>query len=167
MNIVKPPKKSADRSDNDSTTLTWLLAQKEIEAVLADYAIGMDDRDTERLLSAFAEDAVLDAAKGVLEGHAAILEWAEEAFKAQTMAHLTGNHRIDIIDEKSAKGVGGGFGLSKLEDGTVVLAFARLIDRYSKINRKWRISYRKIHLMSSFKLNDPIDLIINGILMKN
>lgn len=153
---------SADRADDDGAILARLFAQKEIEAVLADYAIGLDDSDTDRFISAFHDDAVLEAAAGRVEGRAAILKWAEQVFHHRTMAHLTGNHRIEIIDERAATGVGSGYALSSQEDGTVVLAFGRLTDRYSMVNGKWRISYRNIHVMSAFKLGDTTALIING-----
>lgn len=163
--IVTLPSKSVDQLDNGRATLAKLMAQKEIEAAIANYAIGLDDRDANRFISAFHEDAVLDVAKGRLEGRPAILAWAKDLFRYQTMAHLSGNHNIDVIDENNAKGVGGAFALSSLDDGSVILAFGRLTDRYSKIDEKWRISHRRVAVMSSFKLSGATALIIDGKLL--
>lgn len=141
-----------------------LDARAGIETALADYAIGIDERDPDRWLSAFHEDAVLDVAfpQAVLKGHAEILAWAKGLFRFQSLAHLTGNHRITFIDDGRAEGICGGLGLFKLEDGTVTLASARLTDHYARRDGHWRIQHRTMRLTSCFQLNGAVDLIAQG-----
>lgn len=145
-------------------SLAGMAARQQIETALADYAIGIDDRNAERWLAAFHDDAVFDVdfPPAVLEGHAAILKWAEEVWRFHTITHMTGNHRIDLVDESHAEGMGRGIGLFKLEGGEVMLASARLKDRYLKRGGDWRIAYRKVSITSSFHLEQTVDLILNG-----
>ena len=139
-------------------------AQLQIEAVLADYAMGIDERDAARWLSAFHDDAVFDVdyPQAVLRGHEEIENWVREAWRFQTISHLTGNHHITLVDETSGHGLGRGLGLFKIEDGSVVLATARLEDRYEKRAGVWKLSFRRVTLISSFRLEGAAALILNG-----
>ena len=90
------------------------------------------------------------------------MEWARGPWKFQAITHLTANHRIDFIDGSNATGIGHGLGLFKLEDGTTVLATARLKDRYECRDGAWKIASRKVAIVSSFALKDATALILNG-----
>ncbi|HEX7784466.1 MAG TPA: nuclear transport factor 2 family protein [Sphingobium sp.] len=140
----------------------YLIAIKQIESVIADYAIGLDSRDMDRFLSAFHSEATLDVAKGVITGRESIREWAEEVFSYRTIGHLTGNHRIELHDLNRASSVGGGLGLSTMPDGAIVFAFAQLTDRYVKIGNIWQIEYRRVALVSAFELPGAVPIMING-----
>ena len=144
--------------------LDELTARLEIESALHDYSVGIDDRDPQRWLSAFHEDAVFDVdfPPAVLHGHQEILRWAQGVWEFQTISHLTGNHRITLVDTDTATGVGHGLGIFKLLDGAVILANARLEDRYARRDGNWKILRRKVGLVSSFRLNEVTDLILNG-----
>jgi gamma-hexachlorocyclohexane dehydrochlorinase len=141
-----------------------LAARQEIEGALANYSIGIDDRDPARWLSAFHTDAVFDVdfPKAVLKGHEAILNWAHDPWRFQAITHLTGNHRIDFSDDLNAQGIGHGIGIFKLEDGTTILATARLEDNYQRQEGAWKISRRKVAIVSSFVLTDAQAVMLNG-----
>jgi gamma-hexachlorocyclohexane dehydrochlorinase len=152
-------------SDTDAWSGASIAARLQIEQALADYAIGLDDRDADRWLAAFHDDAVFDVdfPPAILTGHAAILGWAQEVWRFQAITHLTGNHRIDQIEGDHAKGIGCGHGLFKLPDGQTILASARLLDRYERREGVWRIARRKVGVTSSFRLDGSTDLILNGV----
>jgi uncharacterized protein (TIGR02246 family) len=149
---------------DDHAMLRHLVDQREIEAIIADYAEALDTRDGRLWLSVFHDDAVYDVdfPPAVVSGHDALRAWAEDVFRFRTISHLTGNHRIDLIDATTAKAIGRGLGLFTLEDGTVMLASARLIDRFSKRDGKWRIAHRKVNISSAFALNGATELALDG-----
>jgi hypothetical protein len=68
-----------------------------------------------------------------------------------------------VLDRDNASGRGRGVGIFKVKDGSVILATATLDDRYLKRDGVWRISYRKVTIISSFLLNDATALILNGV----
>lgn len=150
---------------NSTIDISRVIARQAIDLALNDYTIGIDDRDAARWLNAFHVDAVFDVdfPRAVLKGHEAILAWAREAWLFQTISHLTGNHRIEFVDNTHATGIGRGLGIFKLEDGTTVLATARLDDQYESRSGAWKIASRKVFLISSFALRDATPLILNGV----
>lgn len=147
------------------TQVAHLVARSEIGKALNDYVLGIDGRDKGRWLAAFHEDAIyeVDFPKAVAKGHEEILSWVREPWEFQTITHITGNHHVDLIDGDKATGRGRGVGIFKIEDGSVILATATLDDRYSKRGGIWRISYRKVTIISSFLLKDATALILNGV----
>jgi hypothetical protein len=142
-----------------------LIARSEIGKALNDYVLGFDGRDKGRWLAAFHQDAVyeVDFPKAVVKGHDEILSWVLEPWEFQTITHITGNHHIDLIDHENASGRGRGVGIFKIKDGSTILATATLDDRYLKRGGSWRISHRKVTIISSFLLNDATPLILNGV----
>ena len=151
--------------DSDMTqAMLDLLARSEIDRVLADYAHGIDNRDEALWLSAFHHDATYEVGfpSASITGHEQILAWVREPWRFQTITHITGNHRVDLVDDMNATGIGRGVGIFKLENGSVMLATAKLEDRYLKRDGAWKLSYRKVSIISSFLLNDVTDLILNG-----
>ena len=158
----------ADQRHDDldmSRALRWLVARSEIDRALADYAHGIDGRDEALWLGAFHHDATYEVGfpHASVVGHAQILDWVREPWRFQTITHITGNHRVDMIDDTSATGLGRGVGIFKLEDGGVMLATAKLEDRYLKRNGAWKLSHRKVSIISSFLLDNVTDLILNGV----
>lgn len=149
-------------------TLSTLVARSEIDRALTDYAHGIDGRDEAQWLSAFHHDAIYDVGfpSASMIGHEKILEWVRGPWLFQTITHITGNHRVDMVDDVNATGVGRGVGIFKLEDGSVVLATAKLEDRYQNRDGAWKISYRKVSIISSFQLNNVTDLILNGLVVE-
>ena len=145
-------------------SMTDIAARLEIQNVLADYALGIDQRDPARWLSAFHNDAVFEVGfpLAVLRGHDEILAWAEDVWRFQTISHITSSHHI-VVTGDHGEGTGRGVGLFKLEDGQVMLASARLEDVYLKRDAEWRILKRKVEIISSFILKDAIGVMLNGI----
>jgi SnoaL-like protein len=152
-------------SPSIETQVAQLIARSEIGKALNDYVLGIDGRDKSRWLAAFHEDAIyeVDFPKAVVKGHEEILSWVREPWEFQTITHITGNHHIDAIDNDYASGRGRGVGIFKIKDGSVILATATLDDRYLKRGGAWKISYRKVTIISSFLLNDATALILNGV----
>ena len=142
-----------------------LIARSEIGKTLNDYVLGIDGRDKGRWLAAFHEDSIyeVDFPKAVAKGHDEILAWVREPWEFQTITHITGNHHIDLIDVDNASGRGRGVGIFKIKDGSVILATATLDDRYLRRGGIWKISHRKVTIISSFLLNDATALILNGV----
>jgi hypothetical protein len=158
--------KSADLgSPSLETQVAQLIARSEIGKALNDYVLGIDGRDKSRWLAAFHEDSIyeVDFPKAVVKGHDEILSWVREPWEFQTITHITGNHHIDVLDRDNASGRGRGVGIFKVKDGSVILATATLDDRYLKRDGVWKISYRKVTIISSFLLNDATALILNGV----
>ncbi len=145
--------------------ISALLARSEIEAALNDYVLGIDGRDRERWLRAFHADALyeVDYPRAVATGHDEILAWVREPWEFQTITHITGNHHIEVVDDTHARGQGRGVGIFKIKDGSVILATARLDDHYLKRQDVWKISQRKVTIISSFLLTGAQTLILNGV----
>jgi hypothetical protein len=155
----------ADNTADWRSQLARLTAQSDIKKALDDYVLGIDGRDKARWLAAFHPDAVyeVDYPKAVVKGHEEILQWVREPWEFQTITHITGNHHIEVLDDTHASGEGRGVGIFKIKDGSTILATAKLEDRYLKRDGVWRISYRKVIIISSFMLGAATALILNGV----
>ena len=142
-----------------------LIARADIDHVLANWVHGLDTRNEGLWLSVFHDDGVfeVDAPAALAEGRDAILLWAREPWRFQTITHITGAHQIEFSDCEHATGVGRGVGIFKIENGALMLTTGKLEDRFVKKDGVWKLSYRKVNIISSFLINGATDLILNGV----
>lgn len=139
-------------------------ARLDIETALADYCIGIDDRDPDRWVSAFHHDAVFDVdyPAQICRGHAAIIAWVQGPWGFDAISHLSGNSRIQFIDETHAEGIAHATAMFRLKDGSSLLGTARYSDKYSAIDGIWRIAYRKVHVVQMGAYTSVTYIILNG-----
>ncbi len=85
------------------TALRDLIARDEIRQLASRYALALDSRDVEALVSLFADD--VRTADGRV-GREALAEWFDPVLRPYRITfHMIGNHVIDIVDDDHATGV--------------------------------------------------------------
>lgn len=126
-------------------SLAEIGARMEIERATNNYALGLDMRDVDRLLSAFHEDAVwVDSPTGSRNGHAEIADVFSQSDSFKSTNHFTMNNIVDFQSDDKATGLSHAGTMFVLGDGTYVTSAGFYHDRYEKRDGVWRISYRKI-----------------------
>ncbi len=124
-----------------------LAARAAIEQVLASYALGIDQRDYERVGACFAEDAEASYAGGeVRRGRKAITAWIEanSAFAAST--HLLASPVIQLDGDRATTVTPAVAFLLREQDGELRLHTRglRYTDAFERGDGAWRI-VRRVH----------------------
>jgi uncharacterized protein (TIGR02246 family) len=129
----------------------------EIEDLMSRYTFAMDWKDAEAYASVFAEDAVLDWARGEIHGKAAIRKFmedgiynlsrdAEEAQWPATTRHFIANKAIKIEGNK-AKAVTYWFQVNNnsADRSAAYGLFGHYEDELEKFNGRWLFTRRAIY----------------------
>ena len=131
--------------------------ERELRALAADYAAGVDRRDQERLLSVFTPDGVLerydagvvDAPRGVIRGHEELARITERIASYDATFHFIGQatYRADA-DGAVGEVYCTARHLTRSRHGaTDFTMFIRYVDRYARgADGRWRITLRKLFL---------------------
>jgi uncharacterized protein (TIGR02246 family) len=115
-----------------------------IDELVSAYCLAIDERDLERFLALFTDDAVLRHQDGVmrLDGLPAIREYYTQRFAGYGVTFHTPHSRIvDFVSPDQATGVVTGHA-EMSQDGELVLAAIRYTDRYRKIDERWLFAER-------------------------
>jgi ketosteroid isomerase-like protein len=131
-------------STADATTLT---AENGIRRTLAEYCLLVDDGDFDGWAGLFSPDAVLKGnGDRLAEGRDAIRRWIAESVPSRSGGkHLTLN---SIIHQSAgvAEVTSDFFYLAPSNDGPVVAAAGRYLDRLIRQDDRWRFAMRDILL---------------------
>jgi ketosteroid isomerase-like protein len=131
--------------------------ERELRALAADYAAGVDRRDQERLLSVFTPDGVLerydagvvDAPRAVIRGHEELARITERIASYDATFHFIGQatYRADA-DGAVGEVYCTARHLTRSRHGaTDFTMFIRYVDRYARgADGRWRITLRKLFL---------------------
>ena len=128
--------------------------ERELRALAADYAAGVDRRDQERLLSVFTPDGVLerydagvvDAPRGVIRGHEELARITERIASYDATFHFVGQGTYRAEGDGA---VGEVYctarHLTRTRHGaTDFTMLIRYVDRYRRDADGWRIAARKV-----------------------
>jgi ketosteroid isomerase-like protein len=130
--------------------------ERELRALAADYAAGVDRRDQQRLLSVFTPEGVLerydagvvDAPRGVIRGHEELARITERIASYDATFHFIGQatYRADG-DGAVGEVYCTARHLTRTRHGaTDFTMFIRYVDRYARVADGWRIAQRKLFL---------------------
>jgi uncharacterized protein (TIGR02246 family) len=115
-----------------------------IDDLVSTYCLAIDERDLERFLSLFTNDAELRHEDGVmrLEGLPAIREYYTQRFAGYRVTFHTPHSRlVEFVSPHEATGVVTGHA-EMSQDGELVVAAIRYTDRYRKIDARWLFAER-------------------------
>ena len=127
-----------------------------IDDLVSTYCLAIDERDLERFLSLFSEDAVLRHEDGVmrLDGLPAIREYYTQRFAGYGVTFHTPHSRIvEFVSPDEATGVVTGHA-EMSQDGELVLAAIRYSDRYRKMGGRWLFAERVLGFWYYMKASD-------------
>lgn len=127
----------------DDDPVAWLVAHEQIRQLAARYAVALDARDLDTLVSLFVDDVQVgrdqhgrDALRANFEGQLRPL--------GVTILH-TSNHVIDVLDTDRARGIVSCH--ARLErDGGVVEQAIQYHDTYERRGERW-LFVRRRHLL--------------------
>jgi hypothetical protein len=125
--------------DSTAERLQRLADLEEIRSLAARYALALDSRDIETLVSLFVDDVQL-ADSG--SGRAALATWFDSGLRRFTVSfHLIGNHLIDRVDSDHATGTLYCRAEYQVGDRWIVMP-QQYWDRYERRDGVWRFGYR-------------------------
>ena len=123
--------------------LARLVAHEEIRQLVARYAVAVDARDLDTLVSLFADDVQVGRDR---RGRAALRVFFDESLRDVTVTILnTGTHVIDIVDDGHATGIVYCRGEVQLGDRWIVQAI-QYRDAYERRDGHWYFTRRR-HLL--------------------
>ena len=117
-----------------------------IDDLVSTYCLAIDERDLDRFLSLFTDDAALRHEDGVmrLEGLPAIREYYTQRFAGYGVTFHTPHSRlVEFVSPEEAAGVVTGHA-EMSQDGELVLAAIRYTDRYRKVGGRWLFAERAL-----------------------
>ena len=108
------------------------------------YALCLDSRDMESLVTLFPEDVRVGRDEA---GRAALFRWFTQTMSAmRTSVHLIGNHIVDFEDADHARGiVYCRDELERPDTGLWQVGVLQYWDRYVRIEGEWYFERRKFH----------------------
>jgi uncharacterized protein (TIGR02246 family) len=115
-----------------------------IGELVSAYCLAIDERDLDRFLSLFTDDAALRHEDGVmrLDGLAAIREYYMQRFAGYGVTfHTPHSQVVEFVGPDEATGVVTGHA-EMSEGGELVLAAIRYRDRYRRVDGRWRFAER-------------------------
>jgi len=123
--------------------LAWLLAHEQIRQLASRYAVALDARDLDTLVSLFVDDVRVGSDQ---VGHDAL----RASFTAQlrdlgVTILLVGNHVINVVDDDHATGIVSCRGEIEMGEQWVVQAI-QYHDTYERRNGSW-LFVRRRHLL--------------------
>ena len=131
------PETSEDRLDR-------LESLAEIRQLPSRYALAVDSRDLDALVSLFVPDVRVGRAE---QGRAALKVWfRNQLSRPRTSVHLVANHVIDFLGPDEARGVVYCHDeLEWPERGEWELGMLQYWDRYRRVDGEWCFERRKFH----------------------
>jgi uncharacterized protein (TIGR02246 family) len=146
-------------SDADGSLAARIQAledRRAIDDLVSTYCLAIDERDLERFLSLFTDDAVVRHEDGAmhLEGLAAIREYYTERFRNYRVTFHTPHSRlVEFLGPTEATGVVTGHA-EMSRDGELVLAAIRYRDRDRKLGGRWLFAERALGFWYYMKASD-------------
>jgi len=117
-----------------------------INDLIADYCSAIDDRDLEKFLALFTEDAVLRHKDGAMSvaGKPAIRDYYSARFAAYGVTYHY-PHACRLIFEGRGRAAGVVTGHAEMGvEGRLVIAAIRYTDRYRQTDAGWRFAQREL-----------------------
>ena len=126
--------------DELARRLDRMEAFEQIRQLASRYALALDSRDVDALVSLFVEDVAVGDGRS---GRAALAEWFDPVLRPyRTTFHLIGNHVIDLVDDDHAAGVVYCRPEHEVDDLWVVMPM-QYWDRYERRDGRWFFRSRK------------------------
>jgi SnoaL-like domain len=120
-----------------------MTAREQIAQACSNYALGLDQRDLERYLSAWHSDATCTRADTVYAGREGLIEWAENVWsRYRWTSHLVGNLSVSDVTDGGALCVSATQAMLVRADGELLLAGAHYEDVFASRDGVWRIAER-------------------------
>lgn len=126
-----------------------MRCEHECARLSQDFAWTVDRGHHDAFIALFAPEGALERAGEVLRGPAALRRFLEAMPINRTMRHLCSNIRIDMIDERSAKGTSAVMMVHALVARDTPLPLPAAVplvaeyeDEYVLTNDGWRFQYR-------------------------
>ncbi|WP_420749017.1 nuclear transport factor 2 family protein [Rhodococcus sp. O3] len=127
-----------------------------IQDLIAAYAIAVDDRDLEAVVSMFTEDGEFVRAGTASRGRDAIRSFYSEAMNRYSLTlHQPLSDQISL-DGDRARGILTGRAELAL-DGTLVLASYRYADEYVRSDEAWLFARRDLRFLYAVPIDDMND----------
>ena len=125
------------------TDVERLLAYEEIRQLVARYAVAVDSRDLDTLVSLFVDDVQVGRDQ---RGRVALRDYFDRSLRAvkATILH-TGTHAIDVDDDDHARGVVYCRGEVE-QDGKWIVQAIQYRDAYERRGGSWYF-VRRLHLL--------------------
>jgi hypothetical protein len=121
----------------------WLVAHEEIRQLASRYAVALDARDLDSLVSLFVDDVRVGRDQ---VGHEALrASFSEQLRDLGVTILLVGNHVIDVLDDDHATGIVSCRGEIEMGEEWVVQAI-QYHDTYERRDGRWRFVRRR-HLL--------------------
>jgi uncharacterized protein (TIGR02246 family) len=127
-----------------------------IDDLVSVYCLAIDERDLDRFLSLFTEDAVVRHEDGVmrLDGLPAIREYYTQRFADYGVTFHTPHSRIvEFVSPDEATGVVTGHA-EMSQDGELMLAAIKYTDLYRKVDGRWLFAERVLGFWYYMKASD-------------
>jgi ketosteroid isomerase-like protein len=138
------------------STADRLLAIEEIKALSARYALGLDEYDMEKLLTAYSDDVVFDASAfglGSFTGHAELQGFFQHTFDVmKEQMHLFSNFIVELEGPDAASGTNYLYEDGFTHEGAQITCLCLNRDKYVRENDGWRIAERVIQPLVMPKL---------------
>lgn len=125
-----------------------LESRTALRDLVTDYCLGFDNRDWERFISIWHEDAVweIGAPFGTFNGHEGIRQAVYEVLYPvwRETHHLTSNLRVEFSDADHAKGVCNVDCMGATRDDVVQMISATYTDDFERRDGVWKIAKRNV-----------------------
>lgn len=125
-----------------------LVAIEEIRSLSAEYALGLDEFDMQKILAPFSDDCVFDASSfdlGEIHGRDELREFfVHNNDVMETQIHLFSNFVIDVSSTDRASGTNYLFQDGFTKEGAQIVSYCLNRDEYTKGESGWKISRRHI-----------------------
>jgi ketosteroid isomerase-like protein len=136
--------------------IAWLVAHEQIRQLASRYAIALDARDIDTLVSLFVDDVRVGRD---LVGHDALrANFTDQLRDLGVTILMVGNHVIEVVDDDHATGIVSCRGEIEMGDQWIVQAI-QYHDTYERRDSVW-LFVRRRHLLfyGTDMLNRPIGL---------
>jgi hypothetical protein len=136
--------------------IAWLVAHEQIRQLASRYAIALDARDIDTLVSLFVDD--VRVGRGAIGHDALRANFTDQLRDLGVTILLVGNHVIDVVDDDHATGIVSCRGEIEKGDEWVVQAI-QYHDTYERRDGDW-LFVRRRHLLfyGADMLQRPIGL---------
>jgi SnoaL-like domain len=140
----------------DADPIAWLVAHEQIRQLASRYAVALDARDLDTLVSLFVED--VQVGRDQIGRDALRANFTEQLRDLGVTILLVGNHVISVVDDDHATGVVSCRGEIEMDDKWVVQAI-QYHDNYERRDGTWLFARRR-HLLfyGADMLDRPIGL---------
>ena len=143
-------------NDSRNDRVAWLVANEEIRQLASRYAIALDARDIDTLVSLFVED--VRVGRDLVGREALRTSFTDQLRDLGVTILFVGNHVIDVVDDDHATGIVSCRGEIEIGDQWVVQAI-QYHDTYERRDGTW-LFVRRRHLLfyGADMLRRPIGL---------